>query len=296
MNAPEAAHGPTGRGGRFMRLPPVRLVLSLLVFGLVMAVVVALESMTGLRWLIPLGINVAALSGLLSVGIFIERRRPSELGLSPRGVGRGLGVGLLIGAGLQVTVVAVMAIAGAYRAGPPALSLGALATTFLWLGGWALWEEVIFRAIVFRLFDEWLGSAAALAVSALLFGGIHMSNPNASASAALAIAIEAGVMLGAAFLVTRSLWLPWGIHLAWNFFLGPVFGLAVSGYDALGERIFRPTVLGPSWLTGGAFGPEAGLPAVVLGAGAGAVFVWRAYAKGHWRAFPRSQAVNAKSQ
>jgi hypothetical protein len=80
----------------------------------------------------------------------------------------------------------------------------------------------------------------------------------------VAIALEAGVLLGAAFVVTRNLWFPIALHFAWNFCEGPIFGTQVSG-GVLTTSLFTSHVSGPVWLTGGRFGPEAGVPAIVIG-------------------------------
>jgi membrane protease YdiL (CAAX protease family) len=128
--------------------------------------------------------------------------------------------------------------------------------------GAGLAEEVALRGVVFRVVEEWLGTAAALAISALLFGLLHLGNPHATWWSSLAIAIEAGVLLAVAFTVTRRLWLPIGIHAAWNWTQSAVFGAAVSGTSSVGW--LRGQLHGPEILTGGEFGPEASLPAVVI--------------------------------
>ena len=129
----------------------------------------------------------------------------------------------------------------------------------------AVGEEMIFRGIIFRQIDERWNTWTALIVSALLFGFIHLPNNGATWWSSLAIAIEAGLMLGAAYKWSGSLWLPIGIHWAWNYVQGNVFGLAVSGTDA-GHTILNTTVSGPDIITGGAFGPEASIISVILGA------------------------------
>ena len=125
-------------------------------------------------------------------------------------------------------------------------------------------EEVVFRGIVFRMIDERFGMWWALGISALLFGFIHIFQENASVWSSIAIAIEAGVLLGAAFKYSGSLWLPIGIHWAWNFTQGNVCGFPVSGSSG-GESIFTAIVNGPELITGGAFGPEASIISVILG-------------------------------
>ncbi|MGI4731006.1 MAG: CPBP family intramembrane glutamic endopeptidase [Janthinobacterium lividum] len=128
-------------------------------------------------------------------------------------------------------------------------------------------EELITRGLIFRLLEQWLGSWAALAVSAALFGAAHLANPNASWLAAVSIALEAGIMLGALYMLTRRLWAAIGLHMAWNFAQGGIYGIPVSGFAMPG--LLRDQPAGSALLTGGAFGAEASLPAVVIATGFG---------------------------
>lgn len=139
-------------------------------------------------------------------------------------------------------------------------------------------EEVIFRGIIFRMIDERYGLWLALGISALVFGALHIFNPNATLWSSLAIAVEAGILLGAAYKYSGSLWLPIGLHWAWNFAQGNVFGYPVSG-GSMQESIFRTEVSGPDIITGGAFGPEASIVSVLLGTMLSVLFLWL-YLKG----------------
>lgn len=139
-------------------------------------------------------------------------------------------------------------------------------------------EEVIFRGILFRMTDERYGLWVALGISALVFGAVHMMNPGASLWSSVAIAVEAGVLLGIVYKYSGSLWLPIGLHWAWNFTQGNVFGFPVSGCG-LEESIFRTSACGPDIITGGAFGPEASIISVVLGTALSILFIWL-YLKG----------------
>ena len=135
-----------------------------------------------------------------------------------------------------------------------------------------VFEELLFRGIVFRQLEAWLGSWLALGLSSALFGGLHIMNPGATWFSSVAIAVEAGILLGAAYMLTRRLWLAIGIHSAWNFTQGWVFSVPVSGGDApLGLLITRR--LGPDWLTGGDFGLEASVVAMVVATLAGLVLL-----------------------
>ncbi|MFN0071446.1 MAG: lysostaphin resistance A-like protein [Chloroflexota bacterium] len=120
-------------------------------------------------------------------------------------------------------------------------------------------EELLTRGYLLQNLESGLGTIAAVTISSLLFGLLHIFNANASIIATLGVAF-AGLLLAAAYLVTRSLWLPIGLHLGWNYGEGPIFGFPVSGLDAGGLVTHRVT--GPELITGGAFGPEAGLISV----------------------------------
>jgi membrane protease YdiL (CAAX protease family) len=124
----------------------------------------------------------------------------------------------------------------------------------------AVLEEVVMRGVVFRILEQSMGSWLALAVSAVIFGALHLFNPGATLLNAIAVMLEAGILLAAAFMLTRRLWLCIGIHFAWNFTQGGIFSAAVSGGTTRG--LLQAKLVGPQWLTGGAFGVEASAVAV----------------------------------
>lgn len=153
--------------------------------------------------------------------------------------------------------------------------LPAVASLLLLLAA-AIQEELVLRGMVFRLLERSLGSWLALILSSLAFGAIHLSNPGATLVSALAIALTAGVIMGAIYLLTRNLWWAIGVHLGWNFFEGPFFGVQVSGHSGYGGY-FSASLTGPAMWTGGSFGPEAGLVAILIGGAAGLLLcVWAA--------------------
>lgn len=207
-----------------------------------------------------LAIAVSAAAAL--VGRVLQRRPLAELGFAPAHAVRDFARGVLLGAGLIGTVIAIIALLGRYAIVGVRLDAAALARSVVLMLLVAWFEELLFRGLVFRLLEEAGGSVVALVLSAALFGAIHATNPHATAVATVAIALEAGVLLGAAYLRTRALWLPIGLHFAWNFFEGPVLGAAVSG--GKGTSLLVADWRGPWWLDGGAFGPEAGIVAVVV--------------------------------
>lgn len=127
----------------------------------------------------------------------------------------------------------------------------------------AVGEELVFRGAIFRTLRERYGAVVAMAASALLFGGIHAANPNATWVSSIAIALEAGVLLALVYLLTGRLWSGIGLHFGWNFTEAGVYGIAVSGYRSTGLFSVTPLSEQRIW-TGGDFGLESSLPAVVV--------------------------------
>ena len=213
----------------------------------------------------------------------VERRPLTEFGR--RAAFAELAAGLVIGAVLFGTTLAVLAALGVYRIHgtrelsvliiPLAASIGA-----------GVMEEILFRGVVFRIAESSLGTWSALAISAALFGLLHLVNPRATLLGALALVFEAGVMLAGAYLLTRRLWLPIGIHIGWNFTQGGVFSVPVSGLRSTG--FFDATLSGPVWLSGGDFGAEASVVAVAVCVALAVVLLKLAARRGqviapHWR-------------
>jgi uncharacterized protein len=118
------------------------------------------------------------------------------------------------------------------------------------------------------------GTWWALLVTSVLFGAGHAFNPGATVLSSIAIAVEAGVLLAAAYAVTGRLWFPIGLHAAWNFTEGTVFGMSVSGFGAT-KGLIVGALRGPTILTGGRFGPEASIVAVLVCVSAAFLIVWR---------------------
>ena len=206
-----------------------------------------------------------------------ERRRPAEL--STDGLWRELATGLAIGFGLMLAVVGVMGAAGwvAVTAQSPTAIWRALALTVQSGVG----EEVLFRLVVLRLVWRAFGLPVALVLSAALFGAAHLVNTNATVFAAACIALEAGVMLAAFYILTGRLWMAAGVHAGWNFTQGWLLGATVSGTGGFagGPLLTRPAMGVPEWLSGGAFGPEASLSALVLCTAVGVWVLRRATAR-----------------
>jgi membrane protease YdiL (CAAX protease family) len=207
-----------------------------------------------------------------------------HLGEQPRddlrvdGAMRPLGIGLAAGLTVFASIVGVAAAIGVYRmvgTGDVSDFLPQLVLSAIFP---AISEEMLFRGILFRWIEEFGGSWAALLLTSALFGAAHLANPHASPVAAVGIAFEAGVMLGAAYMLTRSLWLPMGLHAAWNFTQGELFDIPVSGTPVHGVVVAR--LSGPPLLTGNGFGLEASLIAIVVATLFGVWLLYLAIIKG----------------
>lgn len=210
-----------------------------------------------------------------------ERRRPAELAL-PRLLPEWLG-GLAIGAGLMAATIGAMALFGFVTVRPEPVRTVLRALTETLQSG--VFEETLFRLVVFRLLWRAFGAWWALGLSALLFGLLHLMNPNATLFAGICIAFEAGILLAAFYVLTGRVWASIGVHMGWNFTQGWLFGAAVSGGGGFAggplATLPRPQVA--DWLDGGAFGPEASLPALLICTGAGMLVLRRAWRAGQFR-------------
>ena len=248
--------------------------------------------LTGTRGTLAGALLAAAIAAILSWAAYcayvraIERRPVAEF--DRHGAVRELAAGVALGAAFFAATIGILAALGAYRVvgrHDVAIVLAPLVAAF----GTAVIEEIMFRGIVFRIVEDSLGTWIAFAVSSALFGFLHLVNPQATLQGAAAIVLEAGVMLAAAYVLTRRLWLPIGIHAGWNFTQGGIFGVSVSGFRSNG--VFDGTLSGPEWLSGGTFGAEASIVAVVLGVVLGATLAVMALRRGRFVAPPWRRGV-----
>lgn len=220
----------------------------------------------------------AVILGYKAYKRWVERADDIELPFS--GALPELGAGIAIGTGLFSLMTAIVAMLGGFevlgvRGAGQIWTMVAIATVSGTL------EEILFRGIILRHMENLIGTWGALIFTSALFGLLHITNPDATWFSSFAIALEAGILLGAAYLLTRRLWLAIGIHAAWNFTQGWIFSVPVSGGEApLGLLITRR--VGPDWLTGGDFGLEASAVAMVVATGAGVLLLILAYRRGHF--------------
>jgi membrane protease YdiL (CAAX protease family) len=229
------------------------------------------------RLLAALILSVAMIAAYRFLVSVLERRTADELKSS--GAVRALAPGVLAGAGLFALVYAVLWALGAVSFGGSGGFAG-VGRAFAAAIAAAVGEEIVFRGVVYRRLEERLGTTIALVVSAAVFGLVHAGNPGANWASTLAIALESGVLLGLAYAATRSLWLPIGLHFGWNFTEGGIFGAAVSGGQSSG--LINASLVGPPLITGGAFGPEASLVALLVSLSASIALAWYVVHTGRW--------------
>jgi uncharacterized protein len=270
----------SGLAHRIFRSPPVRT----LVLGFILLMMMSLNTdvMTSyagdpsksVQHIVALAI--AGFAVYLAYASFIEQRPVSELALP--GMGRELGIGMLVGAGLYAACELILMAMGIYRInGLNPLSFMVPAIAMAISSG--VYEELLFRGVLYRSVETWLGSWAALVVSSLVFGLTHLMNPQGTMEGALFIAVEAGILLAAALMLTGRLWLSMGFHVAWNYTQSAVFSGIVSGNEA-SQGLIRSTVKGPDFLTGGKFGVESSVLALLLCTTAGIVILVMAVKRG----------------
>lgn len=231
----------------------------------------------GIGAAIALGLGLVAMAIYFAWGKWIERREVTELSLP--GMPRQWGMGALLGFGLYSGCAGILMILGIYQIeGFNPLSFMVPAIAMSVKSG--IFEELVFRGVLFRSIEDLAGSWAAVVVSSLVFGFLHLLNPDATIAGAAYISIEAGVLLGAAYLLTRRLWMGIGFHMVWNYVQSAVYsGVVSGGVDEPG--LLKAKIEGPHLLTGGSFGMELSLGALVLCTTAGVILLVKATRRGH---------------
>jgi membrane protease YdiL (CAAX protease family) len=191
---------------------------------------------------------------------FYEKRKITEL--SVRKLGRNLIPGVIIGIVLQSLTILVIYLKGGYSiitVNDIVFIIPAATMAF----SSAIFEELLFRGIMFRIIEEKSGTFIALIFSAFIFGLLHLANPNSSFIVAIGLAIQAGLLLATAYVYTRNLWFPIAIHFAWNFTQSGIYGAIVSG-NSSGKSLLTSEIQGAKWFTGGQFGPEGSIQATLF--------------------------------
>lgn len=251
------------RSGRLRRFRLPVLLVAFFVVMLANAGIVRLVSPVAFLALpVGVGMAIAIVAGYRRLSRIVEQRSAVPE-VDRQGMWSGLGFGALIGSGLFLVLMLVIAMFGGWQDVSWG-SFGGFIATAGTTASVAVVEEVLFRGILFRIIEEHLGTVITLVVSSVLFGLTHLVNANATLWGTISIGLTGGAMTAAAYVATRSLWLPIGLHFAWNFTHAGIFGVALSGSDEAPEGLLHTTLSGPSALTGGTFGPEASLIALLV--------------------------------
>lgn len=271
--------------GKFLRIRTLAWILVLcfaivLPFGLILENLShALPKQHSWQFLAHIAGALTVLAAYYVLVLLGEKRKPSEISLSsaPFGILAGLSIGFLMFSLVMAILIGTGVYAAEYHGVAPAWRAVGLAVEA------GVLEETIVRGVILRLLWRSFGPLLAFIVSSILFGAGHIGNPTATVFSAACIAIEAGIMLGAFYALTGRLWVSIGVHAGWNFTQGYVFGAAVSGGN-LGVAIAssQPRSNFPVWLSGGAFGPEASLPALLACSAVGGGVMWLAWRKGRF--------------
>ncbi len=289
---------------RFWAFPVTRIVLYLLLFALIAQTLAAAG--LGVLHLLHyrhghdrelvgiLGEGLTAAGAILAFWImvrFADKRPWAAAGWTRHGMMRDLLCGAAGGAAVLSVSVGVFRLLGWYHViavTPSVLLLTPLLLYFVV----AVFEETLFRRYMFQTLESRWGSGVALAATSLLFGLAHLGNPAPGATplgrmaGPLFICLEAGLPFGAAYLLTRRWWLPIGMHWAWDYCEGPLYGCPDSGtHDP--HTLLHARFSGPFWVTGGSFGPEAGVVVLIVGTPAGLLLLRAAVQRGRWQPRPR---------
>jgi len=191
---------------------------------------------------------------------FEHRSAIDTVGIAPRYLLRDVTLGLMITTGIMSLFILIITRAGWYHL-TGVLSqqdILPLIVALIAAIGAPINEEIFFRGTLFRHLERYRGSWFALLVSSFLFGFGHSWRPYATWHSSLFLSIEVGILLAATYILTRSLWIPMGMHFAWNVCEELLYGLPDSGTPAH-VSVLHATISGPDLFTGGQFGPEASI-------------------------------------
>jgi membrane protease YdiL (CAAX protease family) len=176
---------------------------------------------------------------------------------------RDLNVGIAVGTGMLVALTLINGAIGGITMEWTAsdASTRSLIITPIVLILSAAQEELVFRGYPLQVLMKGLGAWPAILTMSTTFGLVHLLNPNATLVGAVNTML-AGLTLSIAYLKTRSLWMPYGLHLGWNVGLGFVLGYPLSGIKI--DSLWTTTAYGPQWLVGSAYGPEGGIIGTIV--------------------------------
>jgi len=313
---------PTTRSAaaKFFGYPLVTILIAFVIFGPVLGILFALISQMVIRLfgaaplpsigyptdpgtLLAWGFGKLLAAGVLSyLAIVIYRvliargcegrTETPELAFTPI-ARRWLWLGAVLALAVVVLTLAGIAIGGGVTVGASASLLGGLMAAI----GLSLFagvvEELLARGALFRISEQHVGSLLALVITALIFGLQHADNPSATLASTLSVAIGGGLMLCAVYLLTRTLWATIAVHAAWNFGQS-VLGIPVPGNIQTG--VVQVRLDGPEWLTGGPFGIEPSVIALLLWTAVFAVALVLAVRAGRWQSWRAARTAVAEGR
>jgi membrane protease YdiL (CAAX protease family) len=242
---------------------------------------------------VGLGTAVAALAGYVWLSRKVEVR--DTVGELPKqGRWSSIGRGVVLGVSLFTLMILIIGMFGGWEH-VTAGSFGAFVASVGAVASVAVNEELLFRGVVFRILEERTGSVIAVVASSIIFGLTHLVNDHATLWGTLALGIEGGTLTAACYLVSRSLWLPIGVHFAWDFTHIGVFGLPTSSSIGGSQTgLLHTTLSGADALTGGTFGPEASLVALLVCSVPTYLLLRRAARTGRLRPRPWAKPVSVE--
>jgi membrane protease YdiL (CAAX protease family) len=193
----------------------------------------------------------------------------------------------MIGVGLYTACVLILWIMGIYQVqglNPITFMIPAIAMAVKS----GVFEELVFRGVLFKSLEDMGGSWIAIVVSSAVFGFLHLLNPDGTFLGALFISIEAGLLLAAAYLLTRRLWICMGFHIGWNYVQSALYSGIVSGGVAE-PGLLKVIIDGPEIMTGGSFGMEQSILALIFCTLTGVIMLYMAIQKGNLKSPPWSR-------
>ena len=258
---------------KIVQFPVIRILIAVLFVGVGIAIgQIILNLLRSVLSITDVGIaNILAFVLITPIAYFsyalyvrlIEKRELTELSLS--NAFREFGLGFLIGFGLFASVILILWLLGLYAVNGFEFILLSLLGALFGAFVSALAQELVFRAVIYRITEEWLGTWWAVSISAILFGLIHLSSAGATIFSTLAVALQAGLILAAVYTLTHRIWMALGLHMAWDFANDGVFGVGIAGQSGESLKgLFQASLQGPEVLNGGKFGIEGSLIALVI--------------------------------
>ena len=226
----------------------------------------------------------------------VDKRKAVQLPFVLDGIIPETAIGFVIGSTIISLVIGCAAILGCYRiVGPNNYSDLVVPLIFLYFASAS--EEIICRGYVFQRLERSWGTAIAIVIASIVFGFSHMIGTSQiplteRLLACACLVIESGLLYNAAYLYRRRLWLPIGIHWAWNYLQGPIYGMPVSGL-VYWIPMIKAKATGAAMITGGSWGPEAGLPSFVIRTFIGVFFIIVAYRQGMFISMRQAKAAEA---